>query len=381
MTIPVLVVDADDEYRGLTVKTLDGSGQYQAIPASSAKVALSVFAESRAQIAIIDTDLKDMDAGELIGRLIQQNKHLLIIAVVEEESGASERLKSLGVRSILQKPYFFPELPTIINSAVHGAATEPKSSPQVEVHLTPEKAPNGDIPEWLTDSDLASNFLTRLFEEHSAQALMLIRENSLWARSSQLAEEYARQITRNVLAHDKGGGSKDSIVGYIRIKDLEAEFLIYAIPLQKNFKLVMLYDSEKSFSIARRQAKYVSSLILTVDPDSLPVPETSVMDEEPAVPNAQPSDTTLPSDWIPQSPASVEDFPQLTEMDIPPADPDIGSVEKAAISTPIDLEVPSLPTDWFPKRPTPSSNLPFLSPDEENDPSSEDSDTSPDGSS
>jgi DNA-binding response OmpR family regulator len=382
MTIPVLVVDADDEYRGLTAKTLDGSGQYQAIPAESAKTALALFSASRAQIAIIDTDLKDMEIDDLIGQLIQQNKHLLIIAVVEEQNSESDRLISLGVRSILQKPYFLPKLPTIINSAVHGTSAEANIAPQLEdVSTPPENASPDEIPEWLTDPDQAKDFLTRLFEEHSAQALLLIRGTTLWAWSAQLTEEYAQQIASNVLDHDRGAASNESIVGYIRIKDLESEFLLYAIPLHADFKLIMLYDSEKSFSFARRQAKYVSSLILTQDPDSLPTPEPDTQLEETATPSAQPQDTTLPSDWIPQSPASVEDFPQLTEVDIPPADPEISSLEEAAIATPDGLDIPSLPTDWFPKRPTPSSHLPFLSPDEENDPSSEDSDTTPEGSS
>jgi REP element-mobilizing transposase RayT len=167
--------------------------------------------------------------------------------------------------------------------------------------------------------------------------------------------------------NEREDNAKESIVRYIRVEGLEGDFLLYAIPVKEDFKLVLLYDSEKSFSIARRQAKYVSQLILTQDPSNLPPPETGVIIEETAVPITQPQDSTLPSDWIPQSPASVEDFPQLTELDIPPADPEIGILEEAVISAPVASELPPLPTDWFPKRPTPSSHLPFLTPDEPND--------------
>ena len=72
MTIPVLVVDADDEYRSLTAKTLDGTGQYRAFPAESAKSALRLLSESRAQIAIVDIDLPDVKGVELIQQLEQK---------------------------------------------------------------------------------------------------------------------------------------------------------------------------------------------------------------------------------------------------------------------------------------------------------------------
>lgn len=367
MTIPVLVVDADEEYRNLTVKTLDGTGQYRAFPAESAKTALPLLAESRAQIAIVDIDLPDIDGVEVIRQLFQHNKHLLVIAVVDDENERSQQLKAVGVQSILEKPYYLPELPVIIKSAVRGPTQPAKTPPSIkETPIEEDIVIDAGFPQWLLDSDQANDFLTRLFKEHSARALLLLRGTALYARSSQLSEAQAKSIAM-MLDNERKDNAKESIVRYIRVEGLEGDLLLYAIPVKEDFKLVLLYDSEKSFSIARRQAKYVSQLILTQDPSNLPPPETEAIAEETAVPTTQPQDSTLPSDWIPQSPASVEDFPQLTELDIPPTDPEISILEEAIVSAPVASELPPLPTDWFPKRPTPSSHLPFLAPDEASD--------------
>jgi DNA-binding response OmpR family regulator/REP element-mobilizing transposase RayT len=367
MTIPVLVVDADEEYRNLTVKTLNGTGQYKAFPAETANTALHLLAETRAQIAIVDIDLPDADGVEVVSLLLQQSKHLLVIAVVDHENDRSQQLNDVGVRSILEKPFYLPELPMIIKSAVRGPTHPPKSPTLIKETPIEEEEEEIEvgvgIPHWLLDSDQASDFLTRLFQEHSAKALLLLRGTTLWARSSQLSEAQAKQIAM-MLEDEREDNVKESIVRYIRMEGLEGDLLLYAIPVQEEYKLVLLYDSEKSFSIARRQAKYVSQLILTQDPSNLPSPETEAIVEETAVPTTQPQDSTLPGDWIPQSPASADDFPQLTDLDIPPADPEIGILDGAVGSSPIASELPPLPTDWFPKRPTPSSHLPFLAPDD-----------------
>ena len=138
MTIPVLVVDADEEYRNLTAKTLDGTGQYRAFPADSAKTALPLLSSSQAQIAIVDIELSDLNGIELIHQLQQQNKHLLVIAVVDDETTQSQQLKEIGVRSILEKPFYLPELPGIIKSAIHAPSLSQKN--QSEVKGSPEKS-------------------------------------------------------------------------------------------------------------------------------------------------------------------------------------------------------------------------------------------------
>lgn len=365
MTIPVLVVDADEEYRNLTAKTLDGTGEYKAFPAESAKTAFPLLSESKAQIAVVDIDLPDMDGDELIRQLLQHNKHLLVIAIVDDEIKHSHQLDAVGVRSILEKPYFLPELPAIIKSAIQGPTQPIKTPPSIkESPIKTDIVGDVGLPQWLFDSDQASDFLTRLFKEHSAQALLILRGRALWARSSQLSEAQAELIALTILDNEQNADSNESILQYIKVEGLEGDLLLYAIPLKEDFKLALLYDSEKPFSTARRQAKYVSQSILTQDPSNLPPPETTVIIEEIAVPSTQAQDSTLPSDWIPQSPVSVEDFPQLTESDIPPADPETGMLEEGVVSSPVSSELPPLPTDWFPKRPTPSSHLPFLAPDE-----------------
>ena len=364
MSIPVLIVDADEEYRNLTAKTLEGTGQFKPYPSDSAGNALPLLVKSKAQIAMIDLELPEQDGLDLIRNLLKHDKHLLVIAIVDDEAAQSKQLIELNVKAIIEKPYYLPELPQIIKTALQSPSVLPKSSTPVSKPQSKSiEAAEAGYPQWLMDPARSCDFLTRLYDHHSAKALLILRGANLWAQSSQLTVDQGKTIA-HMLLNKEQDLPKDSIVRFIRLNDLEGDYLLYALHLVDQYQLVLLYDSEKSFSIARRQAKYVSQLILTKDPQLLPPQEPEALDEGAAVPTLQPQDSTLPSDWIPQSPASVEDFPQLTELDIPPPDPAISILEEVAVSTPVATELPPLPTDWFPKRPTPTSALPFLSEEE-----------------
>ena len=364
MSIPILVVDADEEYRNLTAKTLEGTGQFKPYPTNSAGNALPLLVKSKAQIAMIDLELPDEDGLGLIQNLLEHDKHLVIIAIVDDEAAQSKQLVELNVKAIIEKPYYLPKLPQIIKTALQSPTVLTKSSTSVSKPQSESiEVAEAGYPQWLTDPARARDFLTRLYAEHSAKALLILRGANLWAWSSQLTKDQGKTIA-HLLLNKEQDLRKDSLVRFIRLNDLEGDYLLYALHLVDQFQLVLLYDSDKPFSIARRQAKFVSRLILTKDPQGLPPQGSEILDEGAAVPTLHPQDSTLPSDWIPQSPASVEDFPQLTELDIPPPDQAISILEEVAVATPVATELLPLPTDWFPKRPTPTSNLPFLSEEE-----------------
>ncbi len=455
MAIPVIVVDPDEEYRELTVKTLEGTGQYKASSATSVHEAAEILSRSKIQIAIVDMDVAQ-DQGDIFLRKIREDHpHLLLIAIVGNWEVHTSLVEELGIAVVIEKPYFLPELPSIIKNLIHPPTTKPPPDiqtdsdpgqlfddipetvepvPEVDSQLlefdparhlaqippvdaitaeietelfqatpdnisadilsaleptadidqefveakehkvvredvsipqsrtTSESDPTGieptqDPPHWLNYRTQAAEYLTQLFQEHSAQDLFLLRDGELWAWSQHFSEDRARSVVQTLRQHKFAAEKQESIFRYIRFEGEDADFLLYTIPVISTYTLVLLYEADKPFSLARRQAKFLSQLLSNPEPSDRPLAESIPAIEDKKVPEGQDQRSGLPGDWVPLSPASDEEIPILADLDVPPPDP------VSEIKEPQDTGL-NIPSDWHPKQPMPAAHLPFLEADE-----------------
>lgn len=612
MAIPILVVDADDEYRKLMTDTLEGTGQFTTFPAGSAGEAITILTKQTVQIAVVDIDLPDLDGPEFLKELREIDRHLLIIAIVDDEAEQAPLFKDAKVATTIEKPFFLPELPSIIQNAIrpskpkaldqskrNGRPVEPApkasppstsdagvphgmtdflksfsgdkeiqagsadellapdqddleeiisepSAPIIDSHQTdsstdgqefptifsdldgelaeppdplasvteeseiaeasvgddsaeefgstegsqftetfadpageipqmprvpeiseteqslPEKSEGAieeqplpvpidheidvmdltvdepmiepapalpsvdepavalekdsdeidqiiepdeakaegepaqawpphldspemefeaaevevegkdkedfegegegdfdreEIPPWLDDNFIAGEYLTALFSEHSARGLLLLRDRNLWAWSQQFSEDQARTVTDIFLEHKTSSEPMEAIVRYITIDPQEGDVLLYAVPVLARIILVLIYDADKSFGLARRQANAVSERLARVEPSEAhsesPTPPQEEVEEFESPLYEEPMGV-LPQDWIPVAPASEVGHPMLSEIEVPPPDPE------PIVEEILEADVPQLPSDWLPKQPTPTGHLPFL---------------------
>jgi CheY-like chemotaxis protein len=186
----------------------------------------------------------------------------------------------------------------------------------------------GKVPPWLDDNFRAGEYLTTLFSEHSARGLLLIRDRNLWAFSSQFSEDQAQLVAETFLEHETSREPMEAIVRYIKIDPEEGDVLLYAVPIIATLILVLIYDGDKSFGLARRQANALSQQLATQEPTqpiAEEMPPVEEPDEAPAVSMTEEPLTMLPDDWIPVAPASDEGLPILDELDVPPPDPEPGA--------------------------------------------------------
>ncbi|HWQ90551.1 MAG TPA: ATP-binding protein, partial [Clostridia bacterium] len=103
----VLVVDDEDHIRTITQCTLATHG-YEVLLAADGKEALQLLAANRHRLKAVITDIMmpGMDGVSLVYALREQHPRLPVIASTGwGQDGVRARLKALGVKSILQKPY------------------------------------------------------------------------------------------------------------------------------------------------------------------------------------------------------------------------------------------------------------------------------------
>ena len=451
MAIPVIVVDPDEEYRELTVKTLESTGQFKASSATSAIEAAQLLKGSKVQIAIVDMDVAQDQGEGYLRKIREDNRHLLLIAIVGNREVHTSLLEDLGVAAVIEKPYFLPELPSIIQNVINPPTTkpppnigsdlgseqvfdefpEPENSaskvdhqqlgfdpprqpgpneviegndaqigidlfqadpaepsadilsalePTADIDLESAEAneleidredaairsPTSDAmriestpdpPRWLDDRTYAAEYLTRLFQEHSAHGLILLRDGELWAWSQRFSEDRARSVVHSLHEHEFKAEKQESIFRYIRFEGDEDDFLLYAIPVISTYTLVLLYEADKPFSLARRQAKFLSRLLSNPEPSKLPLADPIPTIEDREIPERPDQLAGLPGDWVPLSPASDVGISILGDLDVPPPDPEPEIKEDQESTASSEFIFPS---DWHPKRPMPAAHLPFL---------------------
>lgn len=136
---------------------------------------------------------------------------------------------------------------------------------------------------WLQDVNRAVQLLTGLSLGFSAQAALIMREDTLWAYAGHLPQEAARELGQAVTRYWDASSQAD-LVRFIRLTATNAEHKMYATHLLNGMVLALVFEPETPFSTIRSQAsQLVRSLSTppnTMEPDNDigPVPLAGIMD-------------------------------------------------------------------------------------------------------
>jgi two-component system, chemotaxis family, chemotaxis protein CheY len=131
MTVPVLIVDDSPIMRAMMRKALDLSGQPsdQVFEAADGVEALELLAAGKAKLVFADIHMPRMTGVELIEKMSQDPRFSdLPVVVVSSDAGVvnQEKLKALGVKAILRKPFRPEQVRAVIRSLTDTPTTEGK---------------------------------------------------------------------------------------------------------------------------------------------------------------------------------------------------------------------------------------------------------------
>ena len=138
---PILIVDSNEAFATILTEGLEQSGEYDATVAYSGTEALQSLESGEFALVIIDLGLEDPDGPALARTLRQQrpDQPLMLIPLMGEDLPAA--LGDLEIQGVLTKPFFFPELPGIIGSALGRGPSEPVALPPAVPEAEPDPVP------------------------------------------------------------------------------------------------------------------------------------------------------------------------------------------------------------------------------------------------
>ncbi|HSF82525.1 MAG TPA: transposase [Anaerolineales bacterium] len=113
---------------------------------------------------------------------------------------------------------------------------------------------------WLSEVDLAAQYLTSLTLSTAAQVAMIIRAEELWAYAGELSQPAIQELLKAVIRHWADGGGKD-FAQFVALESTGNEYLLYATRLEESMLLVLAFDVEVPFSKIRSQANRLASAL------------------------------------------------------------------------------------------------------------------------
>ncbi len=294
----LLLVTADANFARVLLQGLgqEGFGVHVVRAKSEAVVRAD---ENQCSLAFLDLSLGERAIAE-IGialRTIKPNMRLVLFS----DADTPPALDELRPWTLLRKPYYLPELITMLNQD-----STPLSKPASHPAQTSEPA----LP-WLEDVTKAAQHLTRLTLESAAQAALITRADKMWAYAGGLEQNAANELAMLVTRHWDGQKGSD-LLRFVRLEATKAEHMLYATRLADDVVLALVFDAETPFSTIRSQAGKLA--------DSLSLSEADAA-QTPPMANQASARHEAPTQFVDDG--LQEDVPSISDIlsDVPPPTP------------------------------------------------------------
>jgi REP element-mobilizing transposase RayT/CheY-like chemotaxis protein len=294
MAISVLIVSPTIAFGELIRLTLEGEGEFQATRVSTGCEALAHCQSTPFALAILDSDLNDLPLPDLFAAVQKLRPGIRLIVVPPNSDPKSPVVAGLPSHGYLNKPFYLPELISIVTQVLQRQEQQPVSLSESQpatgelaapTRPIPQKSPAPAIdgispkrpaskplaptaPDWLQDVARAAQHLTRLSLETAALAALIIRDGKLWAYAGQLSQPAAQELAETVAHYWKRGNGSD-LARFIHLDVTDGDYMLYATAVSGDMALAMVFDVEIPFSKIRSQASHLARSLAS-PPGSIP---------------------------------------------------------------------------------------------------------------
>jgi REP element-mobilizing transposase RayT len=259
MKTPVLIVTPDPKLGELISNSLAETFQFDAHCFREPQAALDFLHTLRnCEHLLIETTLGEQGVLE-VGRAARSLKHNIKLVLVSRTKPPAS-FDELRPWRLLRQPFLLPDLFSVLDAA-------PPTVIDVKA-AAPRKAPK---PNWLDDRALAASTLERLAVDTSAQQVLILRENDLWASTGQLNNSAVSEIMKMVLGSMDSGDQFD-LLRFMRLTSQKVQHGVWARLLMVNVILAAIYDADASINEMRTEtnalAEALSRPLLARPPES-----------------------------------------------------------------------------------------------------------------
>jgi REP element-mobilizing transposase RayT/DNA-binding NarL/FixJ family response regulator len=339
MAISILVATSNPGFGELVSQILLETGDYQLSIARSKTDILAALDKKNSEVLILETDLAGGPTDQIVSEARAKNPELLLLLIVSEEISSEILDSEISPDGMLSKPVYLPDLVSKVEEVIDKGElyTPGQTGPLVKIERhTGELSPP---PQWLSDVNLAAQYLTSLTLESSAQASLITKLDQIWAYSGELPQPAAEELAIAVSQHFQNGGGSD-LARFIRLEQTGSEYMLYATGLGGPFVLSTVFDAEMPFSKIRAQASNLAMALASPPPvEDEEVPqitdeEDEYLEEGPEMdlwPLLEDVPPPIPTDWEPELAEEKQESSLLDEL-MESTEPDEFSSETVAMA-------------------------------------------------
>ncbi|NTU76192.1 MAG: response regulator, partial [Anaerolineaceae bacterium] len=337
MPTHILVATPHPAFGELIRLSLEESSNYRVRLVQTSLDAIAAVGRVDFEIGIVDCDLRDQPTAALAGILRQQRPDIHLIFIPPNNDPEHPSLAGVKIDGILKKPFYLPDLITMVETLINPQPMEPEpaqpvAAPVMQETVVVEAAPPvADEMPWLSDPVQASQHLTRLLLESSAHAALILQNNRIWAYAGHLDQPAAQEVT-SVIARYWNWEQKVDLARFVRLDTTSTDYLVYATSMKGVYVLALVFDIAMPLTRIRTQANNLARELSTRPVEIKPF--ISPLVEEPPVEE----NIFVPQEAAPVVETAVE-MAEVPPVFVEPPKPAV-FIEQPA---PISAELPAAP--------------------------------------
>ena len=321
MAVSILIATSNAGFGELVSQILLETGDYDLSIAGNKAHALAALEAKKPGLLILETDLSGTTTSEMVMEARALLPDLLLILIVIEGGGVQTLEDELSPNGILMKPVYLPDLVSKVEEVITEGKFKTTGTSAPVTSVEGNSSEQSPPPQWLSDVNLAAQYLTSLSLESASQASLITKLDQIWAYAGELPQPAAEELARTVSQHFQNGGGSD-LARFIRLEETGGEYMLYATGLGGEFVLSTVFDAEMPFSKIRAQASNLAMALASPPPAEVTeeaqfAPEDDEYFEEgedlelwPLLDDVPPP---IPTDWVPESAAARKKESSLLE--------------------------------------------------------------------
>lgn len=225
------------------------------------------------ELLVLDADFPALDVAKFIQQVRQTHPTTKLILILADDMPA----EGWPVDALISQPFYLPDLAAALERlygplqpAAAGAARAAAAPPTV-AHTAPA---------WLADTKLSAQHLAQLSLESASQAALITRGAEVWAYAGELPQAAAQELAAAI---SSAGDAGADLARFVRLEATQADYMLYATSLGREYTLALVFDTQVPFSKMRSQVEKLAAAMASASEASLvaAVPQARPRNGEP----------------------------------------------------------------------------------------------------
>jgi CheY-like chemotaxis protein len=265
----ILVIDPDIAFATLLKESLEQTQLYEIISANDGQAALGALAQDGWAMVILDLGMTDPPAEQVAQLVHTQHLELPLMVIPLDGDTLPPEIGALGIRGVLTKPFFLPDLPDLVAHALNGLSPTPVPSVRAETSEPPAQPATAELDNgtrWTGDKAKLAAPLSALARELNAETVMLTCGDELVTHAGRLAREEAEQLGGVIVASWHASAQVARLLGREKVRfeqsmQESSDYVLYSLNVKGEMVLTVVLNSHTPLGIVRYHTKRTAETI------------------------------------------------------------------------------------------------------------------------